>query len=354
MSHFSVIVIGPDVEHQLAPYHEFECTGVNDEHVKDVDITEEAREDFAKRTDTRLKAPDGTLHDFFDEKGEWRPEFSQPDPNRMSYDQNRRIRFVPDGYEQVEVPASTVESFADFIEGWYGIEPVLVALRNRDPARHVRDHGRRRHVLPRDRVCAGRCEGRCCMNKIGCVGHDCPECETRETFIADVRRFTEAVGCTTDRFNVRQTALYIGLQLEEMAEKLEALGFTDKESRLQIVARLREQSRYFKDGRQDHLVEKADRAAMLDADIDLAWVTVGAALSSGADVLGAMREVAQANLDKLVECEVCNGEGHFHSHPCTECGGYGAVAIKDANGKVQKPEGWKAPDVTPFVCKGEA
>lgn len=44
-----------------------------------------------------------------------------------------------------------------------------------------------------------------------------------ETFVADVRRFTEAVGCTTDRFNVRQTALYIGLQLEEMAEKLEAM-----------------------------------------------------------------------------------------------------------------------------------
>jgi hypothetical protein len=41
MSHFSVLVIGDDVEGQLAPYHEFECTGINDEYVEDVDITEE-------------------------------------------------------------------------------------------------------------------------------------------------------------------------------------------------------------------------------------------------------------------------------------------------------------------------
>lgn len=41
MSHFSVIVIGDDVEGQLAPYHEFECTGNNDQYVQDVDITDE-------------------------------------------------------------------------------------------------------------------------------------------------------------------------------------------------------------------------------------------------------------------------------------------------------------------------
>jgi len=45
MSHFSVIVIGENVKEQLAPYHEFECTGI-DEHVQDIDITEEARESW--------------------------------------------------------------------------------------------------------------------------------------------------------------------------------------------------------------------------------------------------------------------------------------------------------------------
>ena len=36
MSHFAVLVIGPDPERQLAPYHEFECTGMDDEYVDNV------------------------------------------------------------------------------------------------------------------------------------------------------------------------------------------------------------------------------------------------------------------------------------------------------------------------------
>lgn len=45
MSHFSVLVIGPDPESQIAPYHEFECTGKNDQYVLDVDITDEVRKE---------------------------------------------------------------------------------------------------------------------------------------------------------------------------------------------------------------------------------------------------------------------------------------------------------------------
>lgn len=155
--------------------------------------------------------------------------------------------------------------------------------------------------------------------------HDCQECQSRETFVADVRRFTEAVGCTTDRFNARQTALYIGLQLEEMAEKLEAC----LQAETLLTNEIHNLSGMFKAGHMDHRVEAANRAAMLDADIDLAWVTIGSALSQGADVLGAMREVARANLDKFP----------------------GGVVTKDANGKVTKPDGWRAPDITPFVCQ---
>ncbi len=44
MSHFTVMVIGKDIEKQLQPFHEFECTGENDEFVQDVDVTEECRE----------------------------------------------------------------------------------------------------------------------------------------------------------------------------------------------------------------------------------------------------------------------------------------------------------------------
>lgn len=150
-----------------------------------------------------------------------------------------------------------------------------------------------------------------------------------ESFVADVRRFTEAVGCTTDRFNVRQTALYIGLQLEEMAEKLEAFHITIA-SIPQLAKFMRLASIQFKSGAYDGIVADGDREAMLDADVDLAWVTVGSALSQGADLLGAMREVARANLDKI--------------------GPDGAV-LKDENGKVKKPEGWRGPDIAPFVSR---
>lgn len=118
MSHFTVLVIGDDPEKQLAPYHEFECTGVDDEYIQDIDKTEELRKEFEERTVERLRAPDGTLHSFFNDAGNWRPEFSQPDPEK--YDPTRRKRFVPEGYEVVEIPAKQVESFADFIEGWSG------------------------------------------------------------------------------------------------------------------------------------------------------------------------------------------------------------------------------------------
>lgn len=48
MSHFTVLVIGPDHEKQLQPYHEYECTGIDDEYVVDVDVTDRLLADHAK------------------------------------------------------------------------------------------------------------------------------------------------------------------------------------------------------------------------------------------------------------------------------------------------------------------
>lgn len=46
MSHFTVLVIGNDYEKQLQPYHEYECTGIDDEYVVDVDVTDKVNEDL--------------------------------------------------------------------------------------------------------------------------------------------------------------------------------------------------------------------------------------------------------------------------------------------------------------------
>ena len=50
------MVIGPDPEAQLAPYHEFECTGVDDEYVQDVDTTGEIRDRLTKDGGTLQEA----------------------------------------------------------------------------------------------------------------------------------------------------------------------------------------------------------------------------------------------------------------------------------------------------------
>lgn len=135
MSHFVVMVAvaGSAVEAArgdlqqavtplLAPYHEFECTGVNDEYVVNVDDTEELRDDYAKATETRMKRlSDGALIDPFDDNGNYKPEFAKPHPDTPS---NRTLH-VPEGYEQVDVPASTVENFIDWAADWTGREVVI-------------------------------------------------------------------------------------------------------------------------------------------------------------------------------------------------------------------------------------
>lgn len=54
MTHFSVMVIGDEHEEQLQPFHQFECTGTNDEYVEDVDITDDVLS-YMKDNDESLK-----------------------------------------------------------------------------------------------------------------------------------------------------------------------------------------------------------------------------------------------------------------------------------------------------------
>ena len=68
MSHFTVMVIGEDVEKQLQPYHEYECTGVLDEYVVFVDETKEMMDEFINGTRTMLINFDGELKDPWDDQ----------------------------------------------------------------------------------------------------------------------------------------------------------------------------------------------------------------------------------------------------------------------------------------------
>jgi predicted HAD superfamily Cof-like phosphohydrolase len=148
-------------------------------------------------------------------------------------------------------------------------------------------------------------------------------------FIAGVLKFNKAAGRTDDVFDPRAVALHTGFQLEELAEKLAAIGASDPSDALKyLAARMQTRGRELKRGDYDDAVAAADRHELLDGDVDLMVVSVGSMMSQGADVQGACGEVNRANLAKILPD--------------------GSV-LKDANGKIQKPAGWTAPDLHPFM-----
>jgi hypothetical protein len=151
MSHFTVMVAGEDVDVLLAPYHEFECTGEDNQYVQDIDQTEEARQEYADHKETVVRhLASGKLVKKFTKEGEYKKMFvREPTPeelaqigrfggsgslsNGLSYyskdwgdglGYRAKIIIVPEGYEEVEVPCSEVMTFAEFIEYWYGRKTV--------------------------------------------------------------------------------------------------------------------------------------------------------------------------------------------------------------------------------------
>jgi len=140
MSHFSVLVIGEDHEAQLAPFHEFECTGRVDEYVQTVDKTEEARATYVKDTTRMLKLVDGTLVSPY-VGGNYNPGYLRPPTieereaiqkagplglggkppfETVGYGDSVRVVQFPAGAEDIQVPTVDHESFAEWAAGYYG------------------------------------------------------------------------------------------------------------------------------------------------------------------------------------------------------------------------------------------
>ena len=100
MSHFTVLVIGDKVEEQLAPYHEFECTGYNDEYVQDIDITEEAKKEYEGRTVLKLKDGNGDFHSPYED----RFYKEEVETLKNGKERKKKVKFIPEGFEEVEIP----------------------------------------------------------------------------------------------------------------------------------------------------------------------------------------------------------------------------------------------------------
>lgn len=143
--------------------------------------------------------------------------------------------------------------------------------------------------------------------------------------IGAINRWNKDAGRTDDQFNVRSVALHTGLQCEELAEKLRAMGMNGAAADLDTVGK------ELKKGYWDNCIQlEGDRLEMLDADCDLMVVTIGSAQAQGADLEGAMREVIRSNESKR------QPDG---------------TLAKDGNGKILKGPLYREPDLKPFMLK---
>lgn len=146
-------------------------------------------------------------------------------------------------------------------------------------------------------------------------------------FVSKVKKFNEIAG-TTAVFDRRKTAMYTGLILEEVAELIESYDHPE----LQLLwSTIQQEATNFKNGEYDHCVSTIDRVDALDAAVDIAVVALGLGISLGCDVEGACHAVADNNLSKFKKID----------------GKY--TVLKDPNGKVMKPPGYKPPSLESYV-----
>ena len=126
----------------------------------------------------------------------------------------------------------------------------------------------------------------------------------------DQEKFMRACDQQVDGSNESQFKMYLGLIKEEFDELMVAQGYDLKTMAQGPIS---------------------DNVETLDALIDILVVTIGAIHSAGYDAEGAWKEVMSTNFAK-VDRET------------------GKVRKRE-DGKVLKPTGWRAPELTPFLTK---
>lgn len=130
MSHYALLVVTRDeptvevLSKHLQPFHEFECTGEDDEYVQDVDITERVRGEY--ETDKAIlvvRRPDGSEFYAFGADGNYVKELRQflvPD-DKESF---RDVLKLPEGWEEVRGERLTKDyvNFINFVKSDYSFK----------------------------------------------------------------------------------------------------------------------------------------------------------------------------------------------------------------------------------------
>jgi hypothetical protein len=136
MSHFTVLVIGDNPDKQLAPYHEFECTGI-EAFIEDIDTTEETKADYDTHTSSMIQVPAGasvpedtagyTVHpelgvlvsrfdDYF--------QVPNPDKTEDARWAPSTVFQLPAGFTEREVPTKELMTFSEFVLNYIELSAV--------------------------------------------------------------------------------------------------------------------------------------------------------------------------------------------------------------------------------------
>lgn len=155
---------------------------------------------------------------------------------------------------------------------------------------------------------------------------------TSRHLVEAVWDFMGMAGQHRAKFAPDQCGLYTGLQLEELAEQLVVIAGgcltpSTRNNLIDLAARMQSVSTDFKQGLHRGNLMRCDHADLIDGQFDLAWVAIGALISTSIAPYGAIAHGAYTNLSKFPD----------------------GKARKDDNGKIMKPLGWQPPDFEPFV-----
>ena len=117
MSHFAVLVIGDDVEKQLAPYQENNMGDCPAEYLRFNDETDGLLEQYQNGTTKTVVSPSGELLSPYEDR------FLNPDYKTFSEDESNPRWIYPTGYEIKEVPFNRrYSSFDEFVTQYHGYE----------------------------------------------------------------------------------------------------------------------------------------------------------------------------------------------------------------------------------------
>lgn len=110
---------------------------------------------------------------------------------------------------------------------------------------------------------------------------------------------------------------------------------------------------------------RGDTAEYAAGLADLLYAALWSAVVHGVPIETVFAEAQRANMAKFPVCSACEGSGVAPKGPasmaigggpdfdCAICAGKGRVVLRDAAGKVRKPEGWTPPDIRGVLRRAE-